>query len=130
MATWQEYDEHDAYGVSDEIPKVDTQSTPKIPPAFDGRSSWFAYEEAIDDWLDITTLDEDTRGPALKNRLIGSAAHALKRRGELRILSRRRFEINENPSILIDSPEILNFMENHPHQLDVNSKKGKNKEFK
>ena len=32
------------------------QSTPKIPPGFDGRSSWFAFEEAIDDWVDITIL--------------------------------------------------------------------------
>ena len=74
MATWQDYDEHDAYGVSDEIPKVDTQSTPKIPPAFDGRSSWFAYEEAIDDWLDITTLPGEKQGPSLKNRLYGDAS--------------------------------------------------------
>ena len=74
MATWQYYDEHDAYGVSDEIPKVDTQSTPKIPPAFDGRSSWFAYEEAIDDWLDITTLPGEKQGPSLKNRLYGDAS--------------------------------------------------------
>ena len=65
MATWydQEYDQQpdsfDAFGVQDEIPKLDNQSTPKIPPAFDGRSSWFAYEEAIDDWLDITTLDAE-----------------------------------------------------------------------
>ena len=27
------------------------QSTPKIPPSFGGRSSWFSYEEAVDDWV-------------------------------------------------------------------------------
>ena len=50
------------------------QATPKIPPSFDGRSSWFSYEEAVDDWVDITTLDADKLGPSLKNRLIGDAA--------------------------------------------------------
>ena len=64
----------DAYGASDIIPKLDNQSTPKIPPAFDGRSSWFAYEEAIDDWLDITTIPQEKHGPSLKNRLYGDAA--------------------------------------------------------
>ena len=32
------------------------QSTPKIPPSFGGRSSWFAYEEALNDWFDIGTF--------------------------------------------------------------------------
>ena len=78
MATWDEQDNHsesyDAFGAADEIPRLDNQSTPKIPPAYDGRSSWFAYEEAIDDWLDITTLAGDKHGPSLKNRLYGDAA--------------------------------------------------------
>ena len=60
MATWSEQDSysdnHDAFGASDEIPKLDNQSTPKIPPAFDGRGSWFVHEEAIDYWLDIAML--------------------------------------------------------------------------
>ena len=50
------------------------QSTPKIPPSFDGRSSWFAYEEAVDDWVDITTLGAEKLGPSLRNRLGGDAA--------------------------------------------------------
>ena len=50
------------------------QSTPKIPPSFDGRSSWFSYEEAVDDWVDITTLTPEKLGPSLKNRLVGDAA--------------------------------------------------------
>ena len=54
---------------------VNTQTvTTKIPPALDGRSSRFAYEEAIDDWCDITELDANKRGPALRNRLEGDAA--------------------------------------------------------
>ena len=30
------------------------QLTTKVPPSYDGRSSWFAYGDAIDDWGDIT----------------------------------------------------------------------------
>ena len=78
MADWDEQDDsterNDAFGIADEIPRLDNQSTPKIPPAFDGRSSWFAYEEAIDDWLDITVLQAVKHGPSLKNRLYGDAA--------------------------------------------------------
>ena len=48
--------------------------TTKVPPSYDGRSSWFAYEDAIDDWCDITELDAEKRGPALRNRLEGEAA--------------------------------------------------------
>ena len=48
------------------------QSTPKIPPSFDGRSSWFAYEEAVDDWVDITTLEAEKLGPSLKTDLLAT----------------------------------------------------------
>ncbi|CAE7943343.1 unnamed protein product, partial [Symbiodinium sp. KB8] len=41
----------------------------KVPPCYDGRSNWFAYEDEIDDRCDITELDNDKRGPALHNRL-------------------------------------------------------------
>ena len=78
MTHWEEQDHfldsHDAFGIADEVPKLDNQSTPKIPPAYDGRSSCFAYEESIDDWLDITTLTPEKHGPSLKNRLYGDAA--------------------------------------------------------
>ena len=46
----------------------------KIPPSFDGKTSWLADEDAIDDWCDITELDDEKRGPALRNRLEGDAA--------------------------------------------------------
>ena len=46
----------------------------KTPPAFDGHMSWFMYEELVLDWLDLCSLDEKKRGPALKARLIGEAA--------------------------------------------------------
>ncbi len=40
--------------------------TSKIPPAFDGRSSWFQYEELVDDWVDFATLPAEKHGPALR----------------------------------------------------------------
>ena len=45
----------------------------KIPPLFDGSTSWFKYEELIDDWLDLTVREAEKRSPALKNRLVGDA---------------------------------------------------------
>ena len=45
------------------------ESPQKNPPRYDGATSWFKYEELIDDWLDLTVLEESKRGPALKNRL-------------------------------------------------------------
>ncbi|CAJ1332080.1 unnamed protein product [Effrenium voratum] len=47
--------------------------TPKIPPAFDGTTSWFGYEEQIEDWLAIATLTPRKHGPSLKNQLHGTA---------------------------------------------------------
>ena len=46
----------------------------KIPPAWNGGGSWFAYEELVYDWEDSCILDKDKRGPALKNRLCDEAA--------------------------------------------------------
>ena len=40
----------------------------KLPPVCDGRVSWFRYEEAVDDWLSITSIDKPERhGPLLKS---------------------------------------------------------------
>ena len=47
------------------------QMTTKVAPAYDGRTSFFAFEDAIDDWCDITELEAERRGPALRNRLEG-----------------------------------------------------------
>ena len=33
--------------------------TTKIPPLFDGSTSWFKYEELINDWLNITVLEAE-----------------------------------------------------------------------
>ena len=48
--------------------------TPKVAPMYDGRTSWFQYEELIDDWLDMTSVEAQKQGPALKFRLQGEAA--------------------------------------------------------
>ena len=56
-----------------------SQATTKMPPSFDGKTSWFAYEDAIDDWCDITELDDEKRGLALRNRLEGDGVTDFKR---------------------------------------------------
>ena len=38
--------------------------TTKCPPLSDGSTSWFKYEELIEDWLDLAVLEETKRGPA------------------------------------------------------------------
>ena len=55
-------------------PMMHQVHTTKIPPAYAGDTSWFAFEEAVEDWLDVTELDAEKRGPALRNRLEGAAA--------------------------------------------------------
>lgn len=73
--SWNQYD---AYAMRGRNPQqmihMTQQMTTKIPPAFDGKTSFFAFEDAIDDWCDITELEEENRGPALRNRLEGEAA--------------------------------------------------------
>ena len=60
-----------ASNMSSDLLPAGAVMTPKIPPAFDGRASWFAFEELIDDWDDSATLARELRGPALKDRLNG-----------------------------------------------------------
>ena len=60
-----------AFG-TDTLPHGQLMSA-KVPPAWDGSGSWFAYEEMVEDWRDITTLDNAKQGPALKSRLSGDA---------------------------------------------------------
>ena len=50
------------------------QMTTKVAPAYDGRTSFFAFEDVIDDWCDITELEPEKRGPALRSRLEGEAS--------------------------------------------------------
>ena len=69
------YEEPEAYAATSHSEnRIGIKMTPKVPPQFDGQSSWFEYEDLIDDWLGITTLDADKHGPSLKNALIGSAS--------------------------------------------------------
>ena len=51
------------------------QVTAEVQPSYDARSTWFAYEDAINDWCGITELDNDSDkgGPALCNGLEGEA---------------------------------------------------------
>ena len=70
----QVLDEQDAYAFFSDHKSHGIKMTPKVPPQFDGQSSWSEYEDLIDDWLGITTLDAEKHGPSLKNALIGSAS--------------------------------------------------------
>ena len=45
----------------------------KVPPLWNGHGSWFAYEENVLDWMDITVLTPRKHGPALKARMQGDA---------------------------------------------------------
>ena len=73
-----------------------TQVTTKVPPSYDGKTSWFSYEDAIDDWCDITELEDEKRGPALRNRLEGEAAVYK------RVLDRDSLKANEPPGAGVD----------------------------
>ena len=50
-----------------------TRIIPKVPPTFDGTTSWLEYEDMIEDWLGITNLSPEKWGPSLKNALVGQA---------------------------------------------------------
>ena len=72
----EEYGHGEAYAVQagrhpQELQRVSAfqQVTTKVPPAHDGRNSWLAYKDVIDDWVDITELEPEKQGPALRNRL-------------------------------------------------------------
>ena len=69
------YEEPAAYAAASHSEnRMGIKMTSKVPPQFDGQSSWFEYEDLIDDWLGITTWDADKHGTSLKNALIGSAS--------------------------------------------------------
>ena len=70
--------------------QLQVESLEKNPPLFDGSTSWFKYEELIEDWLDLTVIQERKRGPALKNRLVG-IAEKYERTSQSRISEGRRW---------------------------------------
>ena len=71
---WNQYDPY-AMRRAPQQPSIHMtqQMTTKVAPAYDGRTSFFAFEDAIDDWCDITELEPEKRGLALRNRLEGEA---------------------------------------------------------
>ena len=71
---WDQYDPY-AMRRAPQQPSIHMtqQKTTKVAPAYDGRTSFFAFEDAVDDWCDITELEPEKRGPALRNRLEGEA---------------------------------------------------------
>ena len=72
--SWAWSEDHAYPAFQPPVQQMVTQVSTKNPPAYDGRSSWFSYEEAVEDWIDLTELDPEKQGPALKNRLEGEAA--------------------------------------------------------
>ena len=63
----------DAYLGHEDMASSQAVMTTKIAPSYNGRTSWFAYEELIDEWVDLTTINPDKQGPDLRNRLVDEA---------------------------------------------------------
>ncbi len=70
---WDEQPDY-TYAAHGLHPTGNAQMTTKIPPMFNGLTSWFSYEEQIDEWVDITELPPERMAPALRSRLEGDAA--------------------------------------------------------
>ena len=49
--------------------------TKKYAPAFDGKMPWFTFEDAVEDWVDITESKPEKQGLELRNRLTGDAEY-------------------------------------------------------
>ena len=47
----------------------------KIPPFFDGKKSWFTYEDELDDWVELTEEPPEKQGILVKHRLIEDAEY-------------------------------------------------------
>ena len=63
---------HDVWVIDETLPHG-LQCAPKVAPSVDKHTSRFAFDEAIDEWLDITTVSAEKRAPSLKARLTGDA---------------------------------------------------------
>ena len=50
------------------------QLTAKVAPSYNGKTSFFAFKDASDDWCEIADLEPEKHGPALRNKLEGDAA--------------------------------------------------------
>ena len=67
---------HDVLATGDAEAYRSLKMTVKVPPAFDGHvqtNGYFAYEESVEEWESITTIEQKFRGPHLRNRLVGEA---------------------------------------------------------
>ena len=67
---------NDCLATGDDEAYRSLKMTIKVPPAFNGHvqtQGYFAYENTVEEWVSITSVDKDKRGPLLKNRLLGEA---------------------------------------------------------
>ena len=53
--------------------------TQKLAPRLNDSISWFTFEEQVEEWLLITNLDKEFRGPALMTRMDGTKPMLYKR---------------------------------------------------
>ena len=51
------------------------------PPTYNGRFSFYVYEQQVLDWVDVTKVEVARRGPLLKSRLL-EEAHFLQKKLE------------------------------------------------
>ena len=84
------------------------QMTTKVAPAYDGRTSFFAFEDAIDDWCNIT---EEKRGPALRNRLVRRRCRSVYKRLLDRDMLR---DPNEGVNQTVFLHRFMQFMKHNP----------------
>ena len=72
---WNQYDSYAMRRVPQQKEiHMTQQMTTKIAPAYHVKTNFFAFEDAIDNWCDITELEPERRGPALRNRLESDAS--------------------------------------------------------
>ena len=57
------------YAVHDADAWNPVKMTAKVPPAYDGISSYFSFEENVEEWQLITTVEENKQAPLIRFRL-------------------------------------------------------------
>ena len=62
-----------AFAMRDDEAWSSDKMTAKVPPAYDGITSFFAHEEYVEEWLLITPIEESKQAPLLRFRLKGNA---------------------------------------------------------
>ena len=61
------------YAVHDADAWNSDKMTAKVPPAYDGITSYFSFEENVEEWQLITTVEEEKQAPLIRFRLKGNA---------------------------------------------------------